>query len=49
VERSRPLDGMTPPPRCGEDTRDVLKTKLNLTDDELTRLEQEGVIPQCML
>ncbi|MDT3414767.1 MULTISPECIES: CaiB/BaiF CoA-transferase family protein [Brevibacillus] len=49
VERSRPLDGMTPPPRCGEDTRDVLKTKLNLTDDELTRLEQEGVIPQRML
>lgn len=46
TETSRPEHAMTPPPACGEHTREVLREKLRCTNEQLLTLERRGVIPQ---
>ncbi|MCK9910658.1 CoA transferase, partial [Microbacteriaceae bacterium K1510] len=46
TERSRQTAAMTPPPECGQDTYEVLQTKLQCTPDQLARYVKYGIIPE---
>jgi succinate--hydroxymethylglutarate CoA-transferase len=46
TEQYRSLQTMTPPPSCGEHTREVLREKLLCTDEQLDALVRRGIIPQ---
>ena len=41
---STPLEIQGPPPRLGEHTREVLARYLNVSDEEYTQLQKEGVV-----
>jgi crotonobetainyl-CoA:carnitine CoA-transferase CaiB-like acyl-CoA transferase len=46
TERLRPLAQMAPPPVCGKDTHEVLRGKLQCTEEQLTRYVKHGIIPE---
>lgn len=46
TERNRSISSMTPPPVCGQETHEILQTKLQCTPDQLVRYVKYGIIPK---